>query len=96
MANLRTDYRDDVLDTSVNTKRKFNMITNLDGTVSFEDVTKYAQVGDSYGSTDINETNGAVNELLQVRLSGLSFVKLTQSQYDALATKDPNTIYFTA
>ena len=63
MANLRTDYRDDVLDASVNTKRKFNMITNSDGTVSFEDVTEYSQVGDSYGSTDINETNGAVNEL---------------------------------
>ena len=63
MANLRTDYRDDVLDTSVNTKRKFNMITNSDGTVSFEDVTEYSQVGDSYGSTDINETNGTVNEL---------------------------------
>ena len=29
------------------------------------------------------------------QLSGLSFVRLTQSEYDALTTKDANTIYFT-
>ena len=28
-------------------------------------------------------------------LGGLKLVKLTQAQYDALATKDPNTLYFT-
>lgn len=31
----------------------------------------------------------------QNRLSGLSFVQLTQSEYDDLTTKDANTIYFT-
>lgn len=38
---------------------------------------------------------GALKELSQVRLSGLTFVKLTQTEYDALTTKDANTIYFT-
>ena len=28
------------------------------------------------------------------RLNGLTFVALTQSEYDALSTKDDNTIYF--
>lgn len=57
MADLKTTYQDDVLDTSVNEKRKYNMIQNADGTVSFEDVTTYSQVGDSFGAADINATN---------------------------------------
>lgn len=28
------------------------------------------------------------------RLNGLTFVALTQTEYDALSTKDNNTIYF--
>lgn len=62
MADLKTNYKDDVLDTSVNEKRKFNMIQNSDGTVSFEDVTEYTQTGDSFGAADINATNAAVNK----------------------------------
>lgn len=94
MANLRTDYKDDVLDTSVNTKRKFNMTTNSDGTVSFEDVTEYAQNGDVFGATDINSTNEEVNNTKNA-LGGLAFVTLTQAEYDALEAKDGNTIYLT-
>ena len=63
MADLKTNYVDDVLDTSVNVKRKYNMIQNVDGTVSFDDVTTYTQNGDSFGAKDINDTNTAVNEL---------------------------------
>lgn len=61
MADLKTDYKDDVLDTTQNTKRKYQMIDNGDGTVSFEDVTKYLQQGDSFGADDINDTNEEVN-----------------------------------
>lgn len=63
MADLKTNYKDDVLDTSKNEKRKFRMIQNDDGTVSFEDATEYTQEGDSFGSADINATNGKVNEI---------------------------------
>lgn len=63
MADLKTTYQDDVLDTSVNEKRKYNMIQNADGTVSFEDVTTYSQNGDSFGAADINATNAKVNEV---------------------------------
>lgn len=61
MADLKTDYKDDVLDTTQNTKRKYQMIDNGDGTVSFEDVTEYIQQGDSFGADDINDTNEEVN-----------------------------------
>lgn len=55
MADLRTDYEDDVLDTSVNEERKYRMITNDDDTVSFEDVTEYAQVGDIFSADILNQ-----------------------------------------
>lgn len=61
MADLKTDYKDDVLDTTQNTRRKYQMINNGDGTVSFEDVTEYLQQGDSFGADDINDTNEEVN-----------------------------------
>lgn len=63
MAELKTTYKDDVLNTSKNTKRKFNMITNSDGTVSFEDVTEYSQVGDAFSATDVNAITEEVNAL---------------------------------
>ena len=61
MAALRTDYKDDLLDTAVNTQRKYNMVTNADGTVSFVDATTYAQNGDSFGAADINAINDKIN-----------------------------------
>lgn len=59
---LKTNYKEDVLAAS-NTKRKYNMITNDDGTVSFEDATEYQQTGDNFGAGDINTTNMAVNNI---------------------------------
>jgi len=63
MANLPTNYKDDVLDTSVNTKRKFTMIDNGDGTFSFDDETVYSVVGSTFGASDFNSTNRRVNSL---------------------------------
>lgn len=59
---LPTNYRDDILNPSAEGKRKYVMTYNQDGTVSFEDVTPYEQVGSDYGAGDINTTNEAVNE----------------------------------
>lgn len=61
MADLKTTYKDDVLNESVNTRRKYNMIQNDDGTVSFEDVTVYSQIGDTFGAGDINGIAKEVN-----------------------------------
>lgn len=66
MANLKTDYKDDILDSTQNIRRKFRMITNDDGTFSFEDVTDYLQYGDSFGALDLNAiTNAIMNECLK-------------------------------
>lgn len=59
---LRTDYKDDILDLTQNTQRKYRMITNDDDTVSFEDVTVYSQVGDSFGAFELNQIANVVNE----------------------------------
>lgn len=63
MSNLPTNYVDDVLNTEVNTRRRFNMINNGDGTVSFEDVTDYTQEGSPFGASDVNLANTAINNL---------------------------------
>ena len=64
MADLRTDYKDDVLNINTNERRKYRMINNADGTISFEDVTDYAQNGDSFGATDVNTITERVNRSL--------------------------------
>lgn len=58
---LRTDHKDDILDLTQNTQRKYRMITNDDGTVSFVDMTVYSQVGDSFGAAELNEIANVVN-----------------------------------
>ena len=65
MADLKTNYKDEVLDISKNEKRKFRMIQNDDGTVSFDDATEYTQQGDNFGAADINATNAKINEQSQ-------------------------------
>ena len=58
MAALRTDYKDDVFSGS----RKYRIVENGDGTVSFTDETQYVQIGDNYGAAEINQQNEAINE----------------------------------
>ena len=58
MAALRTDYKDDVFSGN----RKYTMVNNGDGTVSFTDQTQYTQVGDTYGAAEINNMSAAINE----------------------------------
>lgn len=64
MENLSTDYKDDILDTEINTKRRYRMTTNADGTVSFTDETSYAQTGTQYGAKDVNEERATINEII--------------------------------
>lgn len=58
MAELKTDYKDDVFSGN----RKFRPISNPDGTASFVDMTDYSQVGDTYGAAEINAQNTFINE----------------------------------
>lgn len=63
MSELRTDYVNDELAISMGGKRRYRMIENSDGTVSFEDVTSYSVVGDEYGADDINSQNETINQI---------------------------------
>lgn len=82
----RTDYKDDVLDTSKNAKRKYRMDNNSDGTVSLTDVSAYLQQGD--------EMNASVINTIFAMLGGWSIRVLTQEEFDALGAKEEKTLYF--
>ena len=60
-ATLPTNFKDDILASSMGSKRRYNVINNSDGTISLEDVTTYTQVGSTFGAAQINATNKAVN-----------------------------------
>lgn len=90
MALLKTNYKDDILlDNSG--KRKYTMITNDDGTVSFVDVTDYSQNGDAFGAADINATNTEVNEhfasveksleALNTKIIPVTFLAIMENSY---------------
>lgn len=61
---LRTDYKDSLLDVSVNTKKKYTMTYDSDETTfSLNDVSVYSEEGDTFGANDINTTNRKINEI---------------------------------
>lgn len=61
---LKTDYKDDILNTDVNVNRKFNIVrsngTVVEQNVELRETTTFKQTGDSFGAKDINETNKAI------------------------------------
>ena len=66
--SLPTNYQDDIIDTSQNTKRVYDLKDATSGTVIqanvvLEDKTVYTQHGTSFGATDVNNITGAVNDL---------------------------------
>lgn len=76
MADLSTNYLDDILAPSMNGKRKFR-ITRADGTfeeVAIEDVSEYEQIGSNFGAGDINKTNEEVNKLFQSVSDGKALI----------------------
>lgn len=58
---LKTNYKDDVLNATMNGKRRYRKTDYSDGTFSLEDVTTYDQVGDDFAAKDVNEINKEVN-----------------------------------
>lgn len=65
--SLKTDYQNDILDTSVNTHRRYAVKNNSDDTVIhddvyLEDITTYTQKGTSFGAEDINAVNKALTD----------------------------------
>lgn len=62
---LKTDYKDDILDTTTNTTRKYKTSYDNYGLLSLEDKTEYNQVGDSFGAKELNETNAKINDFYE-------------------------------
>jgi hypothetical protein len=62
---LKTNYKNDVLKTSVNNERTYNLV-DANGDIVYEGIklretTQFSTVGDSYGATQINEQNTKIN-----------------------------------
>lgn len=96
---LKTNYKDYQFQEG-QTLRKYQQISNDDGTISFRDVTSYQQEGDRFSASDINSTNAKVNELnqtvgvietdvseLQTDVSGLQSEISTKANISALGTQ---------
>lgn len=64
---LPTDFKDDILAESMSGKRRYRIIQNADGTVSFDDVTDYEQVGSTFGAKQVNDMSSAVNSIEDVK-----------------------------
>ena len=62
MAILSTDFQNEIINETINTKRKYFMTDNDDGTVSFTDNTSYTQVGTEYGAEEIIEEREQINQ----------------------------------
>ena len=94
-ATLPTNYQDDVLKSSMNGKRRYNITDNSDGTKSLDDATQYEKVGSNFGAADMNKTNAAVNAAADASkiIDNLSTIaSTTQAGYmaGALAVKELN------
>ncbi|MEE1078530.1 MAG: hypothetical protein UIC64_05695 [Agathobacter sp.] len=64
---MAREYKDQILDTSVNTKRVYNIVDS-DGNIvaeniSFEDKTVYSQEGTEFGAKEVNEIYKAIDEV---------------------------------
>lgn len=60
---LRVDYTD----ASWTGLKRYNQISNHDGTVSFQDVTQYSNLDNSfYGARDANRVNEAINTIMSM------------------------------
>ena len=108
---LPVNFQDDIIDTSVTDKRRYNFIENSDGTKSLEDVTTYLQIGTDYGAEEINAQNQAINDLIDsnsnvvkaveqdfvLQKRTLSFIGTTCNIEDSRITKDSLAdVYFTS
>jgi hypothetical protein len=59
---LPTNFMDDILNESMNGKRRWIIKQNDDGTYTLEDATTYDQLGNTFGQAQVNAMNKAINE----------------------------------
>ena len=67
MADLKTDYVNDVLDTDVNTERTYNIVDSQGNIIyanaRIRETTVFTTEGEPYGAPEINEQNTVINGL---------------------------------
>ena len=67
MADLKTDYVNDVLDTDVNTERTYNIVDSQGNVIyanaRIRETTVFTTEGDPYGASEINDQNTFINGL---------------------------------
>ena len=85
MSILKTDYKDDVINTDLAADRKFGEVANEDGTFSYNDVTPYTQEGDEYGAEQINHENMHTNYAIEAADRTYEGVDLTQRFAEEIA-----------
>lgn len=88
-STLPTNYKNDVMSASMNNLRRYSMIHNDDGTVSFVDVTAYEQIGSDFGAAEINAMNEAINASADKSLIPTKTSQLTNDS--GYKTTDTNT-----
>lgn len=59
---LPVNFQDDVLNASMNGKRRYMLLQQDDGSYILNDVTNYDTEGSTFGAAQINATNQAVNQ----------------------------------
>ena len=59
---LPTNFMDDILNESMNGKRRWIITQNDDGTYTLDDATTYDQLGNTFGQAQVNAMNKAINE----------------------------------
>lgn len=62
---LPENYQNEILNANMGNRRQFNMIENVNGTVSFVDVSVYDQEGSLFDADDINAICVQINSNLQ-------------------------------
>lgn len=60
---MKTDYKNDILAESMNGLRRYEMINNDDGTVSFRDVSEYTQTGDGVTAGVMNSIGTHIEDI---------------------------------
>lgn len=68
ITKLPTNFKDDILDTSVNEHRKYQLtaVSGEEDTFQFEDVSTYIQTGTEFNAEKANATNTAVNAVIDL------------------------------
>ena len=68
--------------------KKYNQITNSDGTISFRDVTQYGNIDNSfYGARDANRVNEAINTIMSMVEGGTDLYTAFQNYFNTQKTQ---------